>query len=110
MALQPLWILATFEFLNPDAGGRTPWMVYQPVARPLFKHMTAQTQNRRAQTSMSRVGFEPMIPAFEEEKTVQYLDCAPIAVGITVDYYKQISTNLQVQPVPELQIRCAGCS
>jgi hypothetical protein len=35
------------------------------VTRPLPTHRT-QTQNKRTETSMSRVGFEPMIPAFED--------------------------------------------
>jgi hypothetical protein len=39
--------------------GRTPWTGDQPVARPLPTHRTTQTQNKRTQTSMSRVGFEP---------------------------------------------------
>jgi hypothetical protein len=38
----------------------------QPVARPLPTHRTTQTQNKRTQASMSRVGFEPTIPVFEQ--------------------------------------------
>jgi hypothetical protein len=33
-------------------------MRYQPLARPLPTHRTTQTQNKRAQTSMPRVGFK----------------------------------------------------
>jgi hypothetical protein len=31
----------------------------QPVARPPPEHRTAQTQNKRVQTSMPLVGFDP---------------------------------------------------
>jgi hypothetical protein len=31
--------------------GRTPWTCDQPVVRPLPKHRTTQTQNKRIQTS-----------------------------------------------------------
>jgi hypothetical protein len=34
MALQPLWTLATFQFLNIYTVGRILWMGDQPVARP----------------------------------------------------------------------------
>jgi hypothetical protein len=46
----------------------------QPVARPLPTHRTTQIQNKRKQTSMPRVGFEPTIPAFERAKTVHVCD------------------------------------
>jgi hypothetical protein len=48
--------------------GRTPWTSDQPVARPLPTHRTTQT----TQTSMPRVGFEPMIQGFELAKTVAH--------------------------------------
>jgi hypothetical protein len=109
MALKPLWTWATFQFLNPYTVGRTPWTGDYPVARPLPTHRTTQTQNKRTH-AMPRVGFEPTIPAFEQAKTIHALDRAATAIGITVDYSKQISTDLQVQPIPKLQIRCAGCN
>jgi hypothetical protein len=56
--------------------GRIPWAWDQPVARPLLRHRTTQTQNKRTQTSMSCVGFEPTILAFERAKTVHASDCA----------------------------------
>jgi hypothetical protein len=70
-----LWTLAAFQFLN-RTHGRTPWTGNQPVARPLPTHRTTQTQNKRTQTSMPRVGFEPTTPAFERAKTVLALDRA----------------------------------
>jgi hypothetical protein len=55
--------------------GRTPWTGDQPVARQQPTHRTTQTQNKRTQTSMPRVGFELTIPVFERAKTVHALDC-----------------------------------
>jgi hypothetical protein len=71
-----------FQFYNHIyTVGRTPWTGDQPIARPLPTHRTTQTQNKRTQTSMLRVGFEPMISAFEREKTVHALDCAATEIG-----------------------------
>jgi hypothetical protein len=55
----------------------------QLVARPLPKHRTTQTQNKRIhiKTSMSYVGFEPTIPASERAKTVHALDRAATVTG-----------------------------
>jgi hypothetical protein len=53
----------------------------QPVARPLLTHRTAQIQNKRIQTSMHEVGFEPTIPVFERAKTVHALDRAANVIG-----------------------------
>jgi hypothetical protein len=39
-----------------------------------YLHRTTQTQNKRRQTSLLWVGFEPTIPAFEQEKTFHALD------------------------------------
>jgi hypothetical protein len=50
MALQPLWALVAFQFPDPVTDGRTPWTSDQLVARPLPKHRTSQTQNKRAHT------------------------------------------------------------
>jgi hypothetical protein len=38
MALQPLWALVAFQFLDLFTDGRTPWTSDQLVARPLPKH------------------------------------------------------------------------
>jgi hypothetical protein len=40
------------------------------------------TQNKRTQTSMLRVGFEPTIPVFERAKTVHALDRAAAVIGV----------------------------
>jgi hypothetical protein len=51
MALQPhvgSWLLFSFLILYTD--GRISWTGDQPVARPLPKHRTTQTQNKRMHT------------------------------------------------------------
>jgi hypothetical protein len=50
LALQLLWTLASFQFPDLFTIGRTPWTSNQPVARPLCKHRTAQTQNKHIYT------------------------------------------------------------
>jgi hypothetical protein len=82
MALQPFvtpWPL--FSFLILYTVGRTPWMGDQPVARPLPTRRTTQTQNKRTQTSMPRVGFESKFQAFERAKTVHALERAATVIG-----------------------------
>jgi hypothetical protein len=80
-----------FPFLNLYTVGRTPWTGDQPVARPLPTQRTTQTQNKHTQTSMPRVGYEPMIPVFERAKTLYALDRAAIVIGITVWLYYSIT-------------------
>jgi hypothetical protein len=53
-----------FSFLILYTVGRTPWTGDQPVAGPLPTHRTAQTQNKRTQTSMPKVGLETHDPSF----------------------------------------------
>jgi hypothetical protein len=65
----------------------------QPVARPLLKHRTAQTQNKHTQTSMSRVGFEPTISAFERAKTVHALDRAATMICIISFYVTELNLS-----------------
>jgi hypothetical protein len=59
-----------FSFLILYTVGRTPCTGDQPVARSLPIHKITQTQNKRTQTSMPRVGFEPTTTVFERTKTV----------------------------------------
>jgi hypothetical protein len=75
------WVLGAFQFLNLYTIHRTPWTGDQPVARPLSTHRTTQTQNKRTQTSMPRVRFEPTTAVFEHEKTVHALDSAVTVIG-----------------------------
>jgi hypothetical protein len=81
MALQPLWTLASFSLFNVHTVGTTPLTGDQPVARPLPTHTTTQTQNKRTQTSMPRVGFEPTIPVSDRAKTVHIVDRAATVIG-----------------------------
>jgi hypothetical protein len=62
-----------FSFIILHIVGRTLWTGDQPIARPLPTHRTAQTQNKRTQTSMPRMGFKPTNQAFERAKTVHAL-------------------------------------
>jgi hypothetical protein len=73
MALHPLWILATFfSFLiRTQSVGLLGQGISPSQGR--YVHKTTQTQNKRAQTFTPRLGFELMIPIFEQEKTVQCL-------------------------------------
>jgi hypothetical protein len=46
-----------------------------------YLHRTTQTQKKRRQTSMPRLGFEPITPVFERAKTVHALDGAVTVIG-----------------------------
>jgi hypothetical protein len=70
-----------FSFLIFYTVGRTSWTGDPLVARPLPTHRTAQTQNKRTQTSMPQVQFEPTIPVFERTKTVHVLHRAASVIG-----------------------------
>jgi hypothetical protein len=71
-----------FNYLILHTVDRTPWTGDQPVARLLPIHRTTQTYNKRTQTSMPRMGFEPPTPAFERAKTVHALDRAATVIVI----------------------------
>jgi hypothetical protein len=79
-----------FQFLNLYTVGKIPWTGDQPVARPLPAHRTAQTQNKRTQTSMPWVGFEPTIPVFERAKAVHVLDREATVIGMILHYRTNI--------------------
>jgi hypothetical protein len=79
MALQPYvgpWSL--FQFLNLYTVGRTPWTRDEPVARPLTTHRTTKTQNKRTQTNMPRVGFEPMTQCLSGRKQFMPYTARPL--------------------------------
>jgi hypothetical protein len=69
----PLDLGPFFSFLILYTVSRTPWTGDQSLARPLLTHRTTWTQNKRTQTYMPRVGFEPAIPVIEGAKTVHAL-------------------------------------
>jgi hypothetical protein len=70
--------MALYPFM--DLGCLFTFLIYTQSVGPLgrgispsqsrYLHRTAQTQNKRTQTSMRRVGFEPTIPVFERAKAV----------------------------------------
>jgi hypothetical protein len=70
-----------FSFFIFYTVGMIPWTGDQPVARPLRTHRTTQIQNKRTQTFMSRMGFEPTIQLFEWAKAVHAIDCAATVIG-----------------------------
>jgi hypothetical protein len=70
-----------FNFLILYTVGSTPWKGDQPVTRPLPTHRTTQTQNKRTQTSMPRVGFELTVPVSERAKAVHALDRTATVIG-----------------------------
>jgi hypothetical protein len=61
--------------------GRTPWTGDQP-AQGRYLHTGRNKQNKRTQTSVPRVGLEPMIPVFERAKPVHTLERAATVIGI----------------------------
>jgi hypothetical protein len=71
-----------FSFLNYTQSAGLLGRGDQPVARPLPIHRTTQTQNKRTQTSMRRVGLEPTTPVFERAKTVHALVCSATVIGV----------------------------
>jgi hypothetical protein len=88
-----------FSFLILYTFGRTPWTGDEPVTKPLPTHRTAQTQNKRTQTSMPWMGFEPAIPAFERSTSVHALDRTATVIGIQVPSLMKILTGLIVSGV-----------
>jgi hypothetical protein len=72
-----------FSFLILHTFGRIPWTGDQSVARPLPTHGTAQTQNKRTQTSMPRGEFEPTIPMFEWARTAHAFDRVAAVIGLS---------------------------
>jgi hypothetical protein len=83
MALQPFGLRHLFQILNP-IHSRTPWTGDQPVARALPTHRTTQTQNKRTETSMLLVEFEPTTPVSEQAKTIHALHCAATVIGLKI--------------------------
>jgi hypothetical protein len=70
-----------FSLLIFYTVGRSPSTGDQPVTRQLPAHGTAQIQNKRTQTSIPQVGFEPKIPVFQRPKTVHAFDRAATVIG-----------------------------
>jgi hypothetical protein len=112
MALQFFcWTLAAFQFRNLFyTGSWTPWTSDQPVARPLPKYRTTQTQNKRTQIPTPWVGFEPTITAFERTKTVHALDHAAAEIDkIILSTCFNLKARLSVWPLQAARhvLRCS---
>jgi hypothetical protein len=73
------WCL--FQFLNLYVLGRTLWAGDQPAAGRPPTHRTTETQNKRTETSMPRVGFGTTILVFERAKMILFLDRAATVTG-----------------------------
>jgi hypothetical protein len=91
---------AAFQVPNLYTVGRTSWTGDQPVERPLPIHRTTQTQNKRTQTCMPRVGFELMTPVFERAKTVHALDCVDTAIGYSSVWSRKIQPTFRRKMYP----------
>jgi hypothetical protein len=75
MALQPFvgpWPL--FQFLSPVHSRYDSSDGGSASRKACYLHTEQHKENKRTQTSMSQVGFEPTTPAFERAKTVHDLD------------------------------------
>jgi hypothetical protein len=87
MALQPSvgpWPL--LKFCNLFLHGRQdPSTGVQLTIRLLLTHSTTQTQNKHThthKTSMPRMGFKPINPAFKQVKKVHTFNCANTVIGM----------------------------
>jgi hypothetical protein len=60
-----------------------------------YQHRTIQTQNKRTQSSIPRVGFEPTAPVFEWAKMVNALDRTATVIG-TIRIF--IHSSMALQP------------
>jgi hypothetical protein len=78
----PLDLARYFSYLIVYTIGRTPWTREQPIARLLPRHRTTKSQNKRTQTSMTRVEFELTTLMFERGKTGHALDQAATVIGV----------------------------
>jgi hypothetical protein len=89
MALQSFvepWPL--FQFLNQNTVVGLLGRGISP-SKGHYLHTEQHKQNKRIQTSMPCVGFEPMIPAFERAKTVHVLDRAATVFDIISKLHMQ---------------------
>jgi hypothetical protein len=73
-----------------------------------YLHRTAQTQNKRRQTSMPWVGFEPTIPVFQRAKTFHASDRAATVIGQRPLFMSDF--NRKFSKTPQHQIHDLFCS
>jgi hypothetical protein len=97
----PTWSIAHpwnasfhFSFLILQSVGFHGQVISPSQGR--YLHRTTETQNKRRQTSMPRVAFEPRIPAFERVKTLNSLDGAATVIGPQANrlYILQFLSNI----------------
>jgi hypothetical protein len=73
-----------FSFLLLYAVCRTPRMGDQ-LLQGRYLHRKIQTKNKRTQTSMPWLGFEPTTPVFEQARTVRALARAVTVISMKAD-------------------------
>jgi hypothetical protein len=74
VALQPfVWPWPLFQFIDLTQSVGHLGRGNQAVARPLPAHRRTLIQNKRTQTSIPQVGFEPTMSVLERAKTVYAL-------------------------------------
>jgi hypothetical protein len=84
---ESVYLKSGFIFSQGGANSQECWTLHidlSEVLQPLWtldgglarRKAAIDTQNKRTQTSIPRVGFEPMIPVLERAKTVHALDRA----------------------------------
>jgi hypothetical protein len=77
VTVAPTWSIGhPFDFSFLILVDRTPCKGDQPLARPL-----PDTENKRKQTPMPWVGFEPTISVFQRAKTFRALDRTATVIG-----------------------------
>jgi hypothetical protein len=62
------------------------WSIGHQPSQVRYLHRTIQTQNKRTQTSMPWVGFEPMNPVFERAKTFHAFDRGATVIAHHYNY------------------------
>jgi hypothetical protein len=94
LSLQPCWTFgAFFQFLNPI------YNVYDFLdgGSARLKAATCTQDNiktEQTETSMPRVGPEPMNPVLERARTVHALDRAAVVIGTFFSYSRIITASL----------------
>jgi hypothetical protein len=87
----------SLQFLNfRQSVGLLGWEISLTQGR--YLHRMTQTQNKRKQTSMPSVGFEPTNPMSERTKTFHALDRAATVIGIISNTLPKVTLRLIFLP------------
>jgi hypothetical protein len=81
-----------FSFVMLHTVSVTAWRVDQPIARPLPRNRTAQTQDKCTQTFVPRVEFEFTATVSKRKKTVHALDRAVTVIG----FYRHVGNDNKI--------------